>query len=1099
MKKLLIIAFYLPCYFGFAQKVPEPINSVEIYKAAMKLYEEKKYQGALAEFEKVDRNDTNYYAVLVQKAVTFLELEEYDEAVAACREGIELNSTETHNFYINLGVALNNAKRTAEALEILNEGIEKFPKNHLLYYNKGVVYNGMGKIRESVEMYKQTILLNPYYPNSHLNLAVYAADEGKISQAMMSFNMYLILEPTGSNSSAVLQRLNEIVSSKYEKKPAGILLSPEGSDDFSESDLLVSNYAALSESFKVPVKSELPLVKQNYALFSKMTYEKNDKGFWMQTYVPFFKEVVKKEWFDDFTYYILQASGNEVHVKLVNKKAEEIRQFASWATAELDKINSVRPVDVDGKTQNLKHWYDSKTHGIKAIVNSNADNTKLLGYCENYYRNGRMASKGYYDNSGNKTGLWTFYYQNGAVFEEVTYENGKLQGAFKTFYDNGSLKREGSFSAGVQSGGQKDYNYAELLSSSAFLKDDLLNGEFTLYYDLGGDYKNYEGNYLGGKINDSLVEYYDNGAVASRKKITGDVANGDIISYYRDGKIAVKETQVNGIKDGEYKSYYPGGRLKQEGLYKDGTEIGLWKSYYKDGSVEEETQYDEKGKKNGISKNYDYDGKLFFEMEYSKGELIAYKYYDKDGKIIKEDRKKKGEFDFIGFYPGGKKKLEGIYTVKGKKGLWKYYDEHENLTAEENYDDKGQIHGKILNYYPMKKIKSEINYKEGERDGYYVSYFKNGQSEQEGWFKSGRMEGYWINYLPDGTLESKLYYSNGKMHGYQQYFDVTGKLEREEYYKDDINEKDVYYDSTGKVSQTIFLKAGTGDYIYYYNNKQPSFHGKYISGIAHGDFTWYYYDGKISTKGAYYNGRLNGKWTWYSPDGKIEKEGEYYYGVKQGKWMYYYPGGKLKRIENYEEDELNGETVYYFENGGIDVKKIYRNNEEEGACHYYDPSGELKHTRNFVNGRMVSYSYNGADGKLIPPVNIESGTYKFTAYYKNGNKSKEYEIVNGSYHGKFIEYYPDGKTQEIIHYKNNMNDGDEISFYPDGKTEYEKKHSDNYLNGPAKEYYPDGGIKKSAFYKMDKMHGLCTYYEKGGKKIKEETYYSGRVVKSVTF
>lgn len=1098
MKKIL---FLFPFWGApvFSQQLPAPINSVEIYQEGMKLYNDQKYEEALAEFEKVDRNDTNYYAVLVEKAIVLMELKKYDEAADACREGLALNSSETHNFYINLGVTLDRAKKPEEALTALEEGISKFPKNYLLFYNKGIVYKSMGKLQESLEMFKQTILLNPYHAGSHLNLALLAADEGKIIPAVLSFNMYLILNPNGNSSNAVLKRLNEIVSSKYEKKSAGIQLSPEGSDDFSELDLLVTNYAALSKGYKVPVKSELPLVKQNYMILTKLAYEKKDPGFWMQTYVPFFKEILSKDWFDEFTYYILQSSGNDDHIKLVKKNTDGIQKFSDWAGPQIDNMNAVRPVKVEGKTQPMKHWYDSRSHYLKSICNTNADNTKLVGYCENYFLNGRQSSRGYFNNAGNKDGAWIFYHQNGEISEEVIYKDGKINGSFKVYYDNGNIKREGTFTDGLQEGIQKEYNAAGMLTSSTGLKRDLLDGKFTLFYDLGKDFKNYEGFYREGKITDSLLEFYDNGVIASRKKLTDNITNGNVTSYYRNGKIASAEKLNNNTRDGEFKVFFTDGKLRQEGQYKEGTEVGLWRSFYKNGVIEEELQYDEKGKKNGISKNYDLDGKLHYELEYLKGELVGYKFFDKTGKVIKEDRKKKGEFDYIGYFPRGNKKMEGIYTVNGKKGLWKYYDEAGNLTAEENYNQQGQLQGKSVNYFLSKKVKNEASYNAGQDDGYYVSFFRNGHKDVEGWFKDGKRQGSWISYQPDGALESKNYYHNGKLNGYQQYFWATGKLDHEDLYKEDVNEKAVYYDTSGNAVQTILMKAGNGDYVLYYNNNKPSFSGKYVAGNAHGDFIWYRYDGKIATKGAYYNGKKHGKWISYFEDGNLEEEEEYSHGSKTGTWKYYYPSGKMKQVENYDNDELNGETVYYFENGKIDMKKMYLNDEEEDTAFYYDASGELKHLRIFHHGHVLSYSYYGTDGKLVPPVNIENGTYHFVSYYKNGKKSKEYESVNGYYQGKFSEWYPDGKLQEETYYKDNLNHGTETSYYPDGKAEYRKNYFESNLQGPAIEYYPDGKIKKELHYKLNKLHGPAIYYDKNGKKIKEDTYYSGRVLKSVTF
>src|ERR1700741_3013069 len=185
MRYLFCILFLLPCCLS-AQKAPEPINSVEIYKTAIGYIQDEKYKEALSELEKVDRNDTNYAEVLLKKISVNLLLEKYDEAVKGCKEGIELNSSETYNFYINHAVVLMRAKKLAEAIVIMDDAMKKYPRNYLLRYNKGVACKELGRIEEAAELYKEAIRLNPYYAKSHLNLGLIAFDEGKISQAVLS-------------------------------------------------------------------------------------------------------------------------------------------------------------------------------------------------------------------------------------------------------------------------------------------------------------------------------------------------------------------------------------------------------------------------------------------------------------------------------------------------------------------------------------------------------------------------------------------------------------------------------------------------------------------------------------------------------------------------------------------------------------------------------------------------------------------------------------------------------------------------------------------------------------------------------------------------
>ncbi|MBA3901733.1 MAG: tetratricopeptide repeat protein, partial [Bacteroidetes bacterium] len=742
MKKLLFVPLAFAFFYGHSQQLQEPLNSVEVYNKYKSLFADKKYEESLKELEKVNRNDTNYVDIFLERIIVHLQLEQYEEAIKYCQEGIALNSNYTNTFYQNLGASFNRADRYEEAIEVLDAGIKIFPQNHALHFNKAIAYKNSGKHAEAIDFLKKTIKLNPYFAQAHLQLGIYAAEEGKVAQAMLCFNMFLTLDPSGKSSLSVLQRLNEIVSSKYEREPKNINLSPEGGDDFSEIDMIITNYAALSKKYKIPVKLDLALVKQNHALFSNLKYQKNDKGFWMQTYVPFFQSLYKEGHFNEYTFYTLRPSENKTHQAMVKKNESAVGKFIPWATENVNKIHSIRNVEMNGAKQDMLFLYDNSAHTISLIGKANAEKTKLIGYVETYYTNGTISSKGNYVD-GEKDGLFIYYYKNGQKSRESNFKKGEVHGEFTLYYEDGKKRRTGFYENGKQQGIQKDYNKAGHLTNIANYKDDESDGKFLIYFDMGEAYKKYEGYYLKGKLNDSLYEYYDNGAIDAIEIYKNGQLNGERKEFHRNGQLKSVVKYIEGVREGEYKSYFDNGQLYKQGHYKAGTDIGQWTSWYKDGKLDDETQYDEKGKKNGVFKDYDKDGKIIYELKYAKGEIVEYRCYDKQGKILKDSRKTKGEFEYLGIYPDGSKRAEGIYTTDGKKGLWKYYDKYGNLSSEQLFNSKGEYDGEFKNYFVSGKLKDKIPYKADKKEGHGVSYHLNGNVSVEGWYKNGLKEGFW--------------------------------------------------------------------------------------------------------------------------------------------------------------------------------------------------------------------------------------------------------------------------------------------------------------------------------------------------------------------
>ncbi|PWL24270.1 MAG: hypothetical protein DCO96_14815 [Fluviicola sp. XM-24bin1] len=94
----------------------------------------------------------------------------------------------------------------------------------------------------------------------------------------------MILNPDGERSFTVLQVYNSLMSEKYTEDLIDIEF--KDSESFEEIDLLISNFASLNKSFKIPNKINLALVKQNYAMMKQLSGFEGAGGFWDKYYVP---------------------------------------------------------------------------------------------------------------------------------------------------------------------------------------------------------------------------------------------------------------------------------------------------------------------------------------------------------------------------------------------------------------------------------------------------------------------------------------------------------------------------------------------------------------------------------------------------------------------------------------------------------------------------------------------------------------------------------------------------------------------------------------------------------------------------------------------
>lgn len=95
---------------------------------------------------------------------------------------------------------------------------------------------------------------------------------------------------------------------------------------------------------------------------------------------------------------------------------------------------------------------------------------------------GRLQSDGELEGK-NRTGKWTFYYDNGTVSSEENYIKGQLSGGYKMFYENGTLAEFTHFIAGKLDGRAVYYNLNGAVVGAGTFSNDEKIGEWEYFED----------------------------------------------------------------------------------------------------------------------------------------------------------------------------------------------------------------------------------------------------------------------------------------------------------------------------------------------------------------------------------------------------------------------------------------------------------------------------------------------------------------------------------------------------------------------------------------------------------------------------------------
>lgn len=89
------------------------------------------------------------------------------------------------------------------------------------------------------------------------------------------------------------------------------------------------------------------------------------------------------------------------------------------------------------------YWHENGKLESKGSFN---DNGKQTGEWTDWYKNGKVRYKGSYNDEGNITGEWTYWDENGKVKSKGSYnDDGNRAGEWTAWYENGEVEAKGSY------------------------------------------------------------------------------------------------------------------------------------------------------------------------------------------------------------------------------------------------------------------------------------------------------------------------------------------------------------------------------------------------------------------------------------------------------------------------------------------------------------------------------------------------------------------------------------------------------------------------------------------------------------------------------
>lgn len=253
----------------------------DYYKNAMKLINEREFEQAhqyLDSVYKITNNDIFYY----ERAVIYYRQKDFSGAIRIL-EQLMMKGNARVEFYQLLGSCYDFEGEKNKSINILNEGLYKYPNAGSLYYELGVTKLGMQERQEAADLWEKGIYMDPTYDRNYYQLTkFYKSTDFKVV-ALFYGEIYINI----SNDDNKKQEISGILFDIYENVLNSYQLSGE------------VQFTRYYRDFKIEDAVEYPFIFKYHEIATKVLEKINTKGEISISMMNDFRKEFLKSWIEN--------------------------------------------------------------------------------------------------------------------------------------------------------------------------------------------------------------------------------------------------------------------------------------------------------------------------------------------------------------------------------------------------------------------------------------------------------------------------------------------------------------------------------------------------------------------------------------------------------------------------------------------------------------------------------------------------------------------------------------------------------------------------------------------------------------------------------
>jgi len=194
-------------------------ESADLFKKATALFEERKFEAALALFQDFSQQQPEMYKIGINIGNCYLELQRFEEAIQEFQkvaqkiiaENPEVKgNTELARIYASIGDTYMRKNDLKKAEEYFKKSINIDPTDHALAYNVAEILFAAGKTDDAIKYYKTAIQIKPDWPKSYMQLGYAYLNAGNTAEAIKSLKKYLELAPNSPEADGIKEVIKSL-------------------------------------------------------------------------------------------------------------------------------------------------------------------------------------------------------------------------------------------------------------------------------------------------------------------------------------------------------------------------------------------------------------------------------------------------------------------------------------------------------------------------------------------------------------------------------------------------------------------------------------------------------------------------------------------------------------------------------------------------------------------------------------------------------------------------------------------------------------------------------------------------------------------------